>query len=254
MKCFKVFLFFITCCLFITAFNVSLKAEERKLYISSLAGANLVESNTFTAVNRQYVPVQHTEKGINDKKAQEILNKTRSNLEKMGVVELDFTYSHAKENSKGVENKGEMIFDGNKYIIRLDEIDVFCDAEDVYTYLKDLEEVSISKCDTEENYLNPLSFIKNYDKNYRAKYIRAENISGKMCHIIDLIPLEANKFHKIRLYINTFDTRIYAIYVYDKSSYVYSYIINSIQSIKMNKSSFTFNFKTHPNVLINDMR
>lgn len=202
-------------------------------------------------------PVTQNEYGVNDTKATEILNKTKAWFNSQKALQADFTYSiEHKAKNISQQKSGKILISGNKFCLHIMGMEIYCDGKVVWNYSPDSKELSINEynASSDEN-MNPLSIIENYEKSYRAKYIKEENIGGKAREIIDLTPIKSASFHKMRLYLNKADKQLYKTEVYDKNGSVYAYTIKKFtHNPKINAQSFTFDPKKYPEIEINDMR
>ena len=72
---------------------------------------------------------------------------------------------------------------------------------------------------------------------------------------LDLTPVKAQSFYKVRLEINKSANMVYSSTVYDKNGTTYTYIVsNFIENPKVFDSRFTFDKSEYAGYSINDMR
>ncbi|HAW58321.1 MAG TPA: hypothetical protein DCX03_04805 [Bacteroidales bacterium] len=125
------------------------------------------------------------------------------------------------------------------------------DGKTLYTYLPQANEIQINDASASENELNPLTLLKTYQQNYRSKYIREEN--GYL--IVDLLPLNENRFYKIRLEISTSNNSPRSISLYDRNGNTTTYQIDKFELNKdVDPSIFTFNPDDYKNAEVVDLR
>ena len=103
--------------------------------------------------------------------------------------------------------------------------------------------------------LNPLKILNDWDKEYRAKFIREDTENNKVTQLIDLMPRGSSSFYKIRLTIDKAKQDILQISAYEKDNTIYSYHIDKmVVNIPVDDASFVFDVKKYPGVDVNDMR
>ena len=145
-----------------------------------------------------------TERGANDPMAHQYLSKTRKWMNASKALEAYFMVCMGQDERSAFLNcqPGSILLSGEKYRLLMGGEEYYCDAKNIWTYSQSTQEASVYQYNKSQANLNPFLLIRNYEKYYRAKYIRQESIEGSMRNIIDLIPLEASEFLKIRIFLN----------------------------------------------------
>lgn len=188
--------------------------------------------------------------------ATKILTELASKYSTYTSAVIDYTYK-CEKNSKVLDSeKGKLYVKGDKYAYTFANQEFFCDGVTVWNLLKESNEVSIFDYDeTDEGVINPIKLLTNWNKDFRAKFIREELIKDQMIQIIDLIPLKGKVYYKIRLMINKEKTEEITIQIFDKDNAIYSYHIDKmVKNSSLPDSYFIFNTAKYPNVEVNDMR
>lgn len=206
-------------------------------------------------------PVQNTVKtevGANDPTAHAYLSKTRKWL--MANHGLDIRFQACIATSQNLKNphdcqRGSMLIKGEKFRLTTGSETYYCNGDELWAYSAPNKEVSIYSYDESQLQINPIVLIRNYQKYYRAKYIRQETLSGSARNIIDLSPLNPSEILKIRLYLNHGDNRPFRIEMYFSQDRIYVYEIGECKSVSdLPDSEFIFDMKKFPEVMVNDMR
>ena len=185
-----------------------------------------------------------------------ILKKLAAKYTAFSSMKIDYTYT-CEKNGKVLDSKsGLMTVKGDKYTFVFGNQTSFCDGKTLWNYQKDVNEVSIFEyIEEEDNLLNPAKILSDWDKEYRAKFIREENENNKVVQIIDLMPLKSSSFYKIRLMIDKAKQEIISISAYEKDNTTYSYHVDKmVVNTSMDDASFVFDQKKYPGVDVNDMR
>ncbi len=198
-----------------------------------------------------------TEKGADDPVAHQYLGKTRRWMNAAKALEARFMVCIGKDEQTAFLDcqPGSILISGEKYRLLMGEDEYYCDARNIWTYTQSTQEASVFPYDKSQADLNPFLLIRNYEKYYRTKYIRQENIEGSMRNIIDLIPLEASEFLKIRIFLNESDNRIFRISMYLPQNQLYVYSVTKyIDNPQIDEDTFVFDQSKHPDVMLIDMR
>lgn len=185
-----------------------------------------------------------------------ILKKLASKYAAYTTMKIDYTYK-CEKNDKVLDSKsGVMTIKGDKYTFVFGNQTSYCDGNTLWNYQKDVNEVSIFEyIEEEDNLLNPAKILSDWDKEYRAKFIREDTENSKLVQIIDLMPIQSSSFYKIRLFIDKAKQEIVSVSAFEKDNTTYNYHIDKfVANTPMDDSSFVFDLTKHPNVDVNDMR
>jgi len=195
-------------------------------------------------------------------KAQNQLKSLAQTLQSAKNIRIQFTLAQNTEKASSSKSdaektvlsqpkQGTLWISENKFRLMLDGQIIINDGKTLYTYLPQANEIQINDASASENELNPLTLLKTYQQNYRSKYIREEN--GYL--IVDLLPLNENRFYKIRLEISTSSNSLRSISLYDRNGNTTTYQIDKFELNKdVDPSIFTFNPDDYKNAEVVDLR
>ena len=193
----------------------------------------------------------HTDKGTVDQTANAILKKASAKMS--GTVSFTVTVVNLDADKKETFwQKVEVLYNAPRYRVKAGSMELYCDGKAVWQYNKPNKEVVVNPMsDADDDITNPARLLAEYNKSFRAKYIREEQDGTA---IIDLQPMKSRPFHKIRLYIvaKTGMLKKLEQHNYDSSRGVYT--VSNFKNTKATDADFIFNPKTHPDVEIVDMR
>ncbi|MDR0970796.1 MAG: outer membrane lipoprotein carrier protein LolA [Bacteroidales bacterium] len=186
---------------------------------------------------------------IIDKEAENIIEQIAKTLKKDMPLSIEF----AMVEKNGKNQKGTLKLNESSYRANLNGNTIICNGNTLYLYQKATNEININDAsEADNNILNVYKFIKDANKNFRAKKIREENNNN----ILDLIPRKSSEFSKVRIRVNKKTYQISSIEVHYKNSQgEYSYnILKYNKNIKINSKDFAFDKKEFPNAEIIDLR
>lgn len=189
-----------------------------------------------------------------DVKAKAILNKVSNNLKALKSMKANFKISIKNKAGKSQGSKsGTVMMKGDKYRVKISGQEIICDAENIWTYLKESNEVQIADFEDNDEAFSPSKLFTNfYEKEYGYKYLGAkDNIT-----YIGLIPLKKSvQYEKIILKVSKKTNLIVGGKVYDKNGNTYSYSIsNYTKNPSLGNEVFVFNKSDYPKVDVIDLR
>ncbi len=193
--------------------------------------------------------ISHTEQGAVDQKADALLKRAASQF---GNVSFKVTASMLDAQKKEtLRQTAQVLYCKGCYRVSVADQEVICDGKTVWQWNKTAREVAVTNMGTDDvDLMNPARLLKNYDKSFRAKYIRTDDGVA----LVDLQPRSARSFHKIRLFMNEKSGQLQRMEVhkYDSSREVYE--ITEFKRASTPASKFTFDPSQHAGVEIIDMR
>ena len=151
--------------------------------------------------------------------------------------------------------EGSIQIKGDQYFLSIAGQDVISNGKDIYTVLKDAEEVQINNVpeEDEDGFISPNTIFTLYEDGFKYKYVKEEN--GE--HIINLYPkeVEDKDFHRIVLYINKVKNQISLVKIFGKDGSTTTYNIKSFTAnTAIADTKFAFDKTKHPHFEIVDLR
>ncbi|PCJ25804.1 MAG: hypothetical protein COA97_06920 [Flavobacteriales bacterium] len=191
-----------------------------------------------------------------DQKAKLILDKLSVKTKSYKTIKAEFKFAISNK-AEGINESqtGKIQIKGEKYFLSISGQDVISNGKDVYTIIKDAEEVHINSIpdEDEEDFISPNTIFTLYETGFKYKYVKED----KGMHIINLYPKDAEDkdFHRIALYINKAKNQISKVKIYGKDGAKTIYSITAfIANTTMPDSKFTFNKSKYPKYEIVDLR
>lgn len=195
---------------------------------------------------------QNTDGGAN-----EMLKKVSAKYQAYSSMQFHYTLKTTKDGKTLSTTQGDFALKGNKYRTTFKDQTYFCDGTSIWNYQKSSNEVSVYEYDPsdDENMMNPQIILKNWEKQFRAKYIRDEFNNNISTALIDLTPKTTQSYYRIRLYINKANNQILRIALYEKDNTTYTYHIEQFKTnVTLADNYFVFDKSKYPGVEVNDMR
>ena len=199
------------------------------------------------------LPALHAQQNLETK---QILDKLSSNYQSITSFSMDFNYNLINEKD-GIDLKfsGSLISKGERYRLNMESQQVANDGSTIYTYLPDINELTIDNYDPDEEDITLNSIFHVHNSGYKFNSLPSQVINGKSYYMIDLVPEDRdNQFFKIRLAISE-DFFLHQWQMWDRSGSRYLYSVdNFTANIEAPDSLFQMDKSSLPGVEIVDLR
>ncbi|MEP3390549.1 MAG: outer membrane lipoprotein carrier protein LolA [Reichenbachiella sp.] len=164
-----------------------------------------------------------------DPAAKQVLDAMSDKYQKIPAFRAEFSYTMEDDGDDIDEGfKGTILVRGEKYKLIMDEQEVTFDGTDIYTYLKEENEMTISSFDPEEEEISLSNIFDIYKTGY--KYVYTESKNNGAIDVVDLVPEDREKeYFKIRMEIASGDKSLQSFKVFDKSGSRYLYKVLSFK-------------------------
>ena len=193
-----------------------------------------------------------------ESQAKTILDKASSTMKSYSNLSMDFDYvlDNKAEDVKQ-EMSGDVILEGEKYVVNLFGSTQIFDGSNTYTIIPENEEVNISDSDLdEENTFTPSKFYSFYQSGYTYTIDELKKINGRNIQFVKLTPIDTNsEIDNILVGIDTKTNHIYQVIEIGANQ---TRTILTAKNIKTNQeiksSIFTFDQKKYEdlNYMINN--
>ena len=186
-----------------------------------------------------------------DKKAVELLDKMSNNYKKMKGFTSSFTYSMNNLNEDIQDSfEGKISVRNEKYILFIEGQKIINDSKTVWTYIEELNEVTISEFDPSEQEISLSNIFEIYKVGFSYKYLGVkEDLS-----MVEIYPEDEDKsYYKILFKINS-SNLLESFTVYDNSNSLYIYSINDFVEEELDTTLFTFDVENYPDIEVIDFR
>ena len=196
-----------------------------------------------------FAQITHNSQGRLDENATAALEKCAKKLKNVsGTVTLTVFDSQKKVVAK---QTADVKYSSGKYSLNMEGQEIVSDGVTVWHLNNSAKEVTIENVsDDDIDLLNPGRMLQNYNKSFRAKYIRTDD-DGTV--VVDMQPRSSRSYHKIRLFINEESGALNRIEVhkYDSSREVYEFSKCKYGRVS---GSFKYDPKANPGFEVIDMR
>ncbi len=188
---------------------------------------------------------QFTTKGEFDPAARQILDKLKKKYDTYKALEVDVNVEIEIPESDKQVMKGKMVQSGDKYRMEMGDNLIISDGTDIWTVLKDAEEVQLTDRETYEEdgdniMMSPKDLMSIYEKGeYVYALTNEQPIKGKMVQQIEFKPIDPeSEYFKIRINVNKKEQMISSMKIFAKDGSRYTLSIDDLQSNKIYESSY----------------
>ena len=190
-------------------------------------------------------------------KGKELIKKSSSIYKSYQTVKADFklTSENKMDNTKSLMNGTFYLKDKNFRLILGDQI-VICDQKNMWTYLKEVNEVQINTYDPDALEINPNNLFIMWETGYLCGYAGTTNDKGKVLDLIELTPEDKSKpYFKVKLYLDKSTSHVQKVMIFEKNSSITTFEIKSMSpNVNLSDDLFKFNASKYPGVEIIDLR
>lgn len=150
---------------------------------------------------------------------------------------------------------GQFKMSGNKFALKMDEMEVYYDGKTQWAYVPTNGEVSITEpTPTELAQTNPLSILSQYVRNSKVSFDKKQHNTNY--HSVLLLPTKKQmEYEKIIVKVNKKNKQPLSIQLIDKNGINTTLSFAGFQQIsKIKKTDFIFDTKAYKDIEINDLR
>lgn len=201
-------------------------------------------------------PVQSISE-THDNESTAILNRLSKTYKTYRSIKASFSVQiKNKQTNTTVKQSGTLYQKGKKFRVNMSGQEIFCDGKTLWTYLKDANEVQISKFDEKAMDVSPSEIFTIYEKGFMHKHGGQVMRGSRKIDIIELTPADKNKpYFKVKLGVDKLANKIIEMSVYNKNGIITTYSITKFEpNVAISESYFKFDPKDKPGVIEIDLR
>lgn len=190
-----------------------------------------------------------------DPAAKEVLDAMSNKYQKIPAFQAEFSYTMEDDGDEIDEGfRGTILVKGEKYKLIMDEQEITFDGSNIYTYLKEENEMTISEYDPEEEEISLSNIFNIYQSGF--KYVYTESKNNGAIDVVDLVPEDRDKdYFKIRMEIASSGKDLKSFKVFDKSGSRYVYkVLRFKEDPSITDKAFMFDQSKYPSVEVIDFR
>lgn len=193
----------------------------------------------------------------NTVQAKELLDDVTRIVKAYDNISIDFKYVLINtEEDINQETRGDVIMEGDKYILNILGITRIFDSKTLYTISPEDEEVTISSENTEdESTITPSKMLSFYEDGYTYSMDIIQNVKGRKIQYIKLLPIDSNSEIKhVLLGIDSNTKHIYNLIEIGNNNTKTILTVNSFKTNEpLSKTLFTFDESKYSEYYINKL-
>jgi outer membrane lipoprotein carrier protein len=193
-----------------------------------------------------------------DKKATAILDEMSKKYQTMKSFSAAFTYGVEGANAKLTESyKGDVTVKGSKFKLKMAGQEVFANGKDMYSYVKETNECSVTEFNPNEmDALSPTKIYSIYKKGYKYVFLEEVKEGSQFYEVVELSPEDkSSKVAKVQIKVNKKDKSVKSWKVWDKSGKRTVFRVDKfVPNTPADDQTFTFDKKKYPGVEVVDLR
>jgi outer membrane lipoprotein carrier protein len=203
-------------------------------------------------------------KEVVDAKAKGILDEVATKTKGYTSIKTEFTNVSEKQvtntQSKVTDSQsGSLQLKGEKFKLEIKGQVIFCDGKTQWTYIKESNEVQVNNAPDPKatDNLSPVTVFTLYEKGYKYKYEKEDDVNGTKVDIVDIFPIAPDKksYHTIKLTIDKAKKEIISMKILNKNGTSSTITIkNFTTNLEMPDALFVFNKADYKGVEVVDLR
>ncbi len=167
---------------------------------------------------------------------------------------FSLSFEYASKNLDNTEKDqsryfASVIVSGNMYKMLLEDREIKCNGDTVWTYFPEENEIQISSADNE---LNIWVMLDKYNKFYKVKSARIDNYkNNSKKYVVELEALSRDNDFKFIIVTLNSASELEKIFIRDTSEEIHEFKVTDFTIEKnVKKSEFTININDYPGVLV----
>jgi outer membrane lipoprotein-sorting protein len=168
-----------------------------------------------------------------DAKSKDMLDKLSAKTKSYKTVEVKFSFNVVNKD-QGIDETqtGVLKMKGDKYYLKLEDKEIFCDGKKITTYSKELNEAQVISVDElDKDAVSPTTMFTIYEQGFKTKVKSEQKDSkGRNVMTIDLYPLKPTEkdYTMVRLDVDKDKVQFIKATILGKNGSYYYYTVNSI--------------------------
>lgn len=139
--------------------------------------------------------------------AKTVLDKMSSTYKAMAGFEISFVQKNFSEAEVIAQTAGSVSAAKEKFLIKLEGQEIYCNGPVLWTYLVESQELTISNFEPEEGAINPANIYDIYKEGYTFEFKRQDSVNGELVDVVELISTDEDAdFTNIVMYIGQQDS------------------------------------------------
>ncbi len=193
----------------------------------------------------------------------QLLDKVAQKANSYKNICADFVYDYENLAEEKTESQqGTLLIKGKKFHIDFEGTSIFSDGKSRWVYLKESNEVTITKIETKESdtpedrlLSDPMSLFSYHKNGFKYLLVGTEMVAGKQMQVAEISPINKNqKLFKVKYWIDA-NNNLYQIKCFQKDGTRITLTLNNMKvNQKVEDSNCTFNASQYPDVEVIDMR
>lgn len=138
-----------------------------------------------------------------DAKAKKILDDITANYNSKKNTYFKFSFETGTNGQVSKTEPGIYYAAGNKYKLKIMEIEQIFDGNKIYNINTEDTEVTVAKPNGSGSMFSPINYLSTYRKDYNVTYNGKKNVDGVNADFIKLTPVKSNGIKYVYLFVDS---------------------------------------------------
>ena len=193
-----------------------------------------------------------------DPKAKTVLDGMSQKYQSMKGFTASFDYTFQDEGGSGDRQSGEIAVSGEKYRLKLPDLEIYNDGKTVWTFIQTdtYKEVTVNDVTQMEGELTPSNIYKMYQTGFNYKLLADKTYQGKVVNVVELTAQKPNApFKQVKLMVDKSTKDLLGWEMYDGQGGMFSYSFKNLKAApSLPATYFVFDPKKYPGIEVIDLR
>lgn len=189
--------------------------------------------------------------------ARDIVTKSVNKYKAYTTTHVAFNYiMENRAETLKEEHKGEVYLKNGNFRLTIGDQTIITDQIKVWSYMKEANEVQVSKYIPAELEINPNEIFTMWDKGFLIRFVGEVMINNVLTNLVELTPENKNlSYYKVKLFIDKKTNSLTRIQTFYKNSGItLTFDITTVKpNITMSDALFKFDISKYPGIEVIDL-
>ena len=190
-----------------------------------------------------------------DEKAEKVLKGSKHKMEMLKDFSADIQYEINSPKTRSISKNLKVKYKKeNKYVILMDDQEIYCDGQKLWLFIPQDQEVTILNYNPEDELMSLQTILGVYEANSSSRYDGLEKVHGVSCHKIFLAVKDPTlDYNQAFVWINTRTQLLEKVSLIDRKQTQTTYEFSNIKTnTGMSDADFKFELTKYPGIHVYD--
>ncbi len=188
-----------------------------------------------------------------DALSNKILNQITEQHHQNKNTYFEFVFGSGTNGKISRKEVGNFYSEGEKYILNVMDTKQIFDGKKIYNINEEDQEVTIAQPNENDAVFSPISYLKNYRKDFNVTHIGKKKVMNRNTDWIKLTPIKSSGLDFVYLFVDTQKNELVKLEQHAKNKDIAIIVITKYFANQKGKKSFKFNKKDYKEYIITEL-